>query len=74
MRIVFRSGRVVEERGQEWMISQLFSQDEMDLIDYVITIDTVDGEVNIFTDVNDDRFDNSEVVFTGDVIEANRKR
>lgn len=56
------------------MISQLFSQDEMDLIDYVITIDTVDGEVNIFTDVNDDRFDNSEVVFTGDVIEANRKR
>ena len=74
MRIVFRSGRVVEERGQEWIVSQLFGQDTEHLIDHVMTMDMGDGEVNIYTDVDDSRFDGQEVIYSNDAIEANRKR
>ena len=74
MRIVFRSGRVVEERGQEWIVSQLFGQDTDRLIDYIMTIDMRDGEINIYTDIDDERFDGTEVIYSNDVIKANRKR
>ena len=74
MRIVFRSGRVVEERGQDWIVFQLFRQDTEHLIDHIMTIDMADGEVNIYTDIDDNRFDGTEVVYSNDVIEANRKR
>jgi hypothetical protein len=74
MRIVFRSGRVVEERGQEWIVSQLFGQDTECLIDHIVTMDMSDGEVNIYTDIDDNRFDGTDVIYSNDVIEANRKR
>ena len=74
MRIVFRSGRVVEERGQEWIVSQLFGQDTERLIDHIVTIDMTDGDVNIYTDIDDDRFDGTDVIYSNDIIEANRKR
>ena len=74
MRIVFRSGRVVEERGQEWIVSQLFGQDTERLIDHIMTIDMADGDVNIYTDIDDDRFDGTDVIYSNDIIEANRKR
>ena len=74
MRIVFHSGRVVEERGQEWMVSQLFGRDTERLIDHILTIDMSSGEINIFTDMDSERFDGQEIIFCNDIIEANRKR
>lgn len=74
MRIVFNSGRVAEERGQEWMVSQLFFADTERLIDHIMTIDMTNGEVNIYTDIDDNRFDGAVVIYSNDVIEANRKR
>lgn len=68
LRIVFKSGRVAEERGTEESIEALFAHDEMQLIDYVMTIDLVDGEVAIFADADNVSYDGLEVLFSDDLI------
>ena len=72
LRIVFRSGRVVEERGTEELITLLFARDEDDLIDHIVAIDMATSEVNIYCDEGDQRFDDCEVLFSNDVIEQGR--
>ena len=73
LRIVFRSGRVAEERGSDEMIQLLFAGDELDLIDHVMSIDTVSGEVHIYTDEKDDRFNDVAVLMTDDAIKWHRR-
>ena len=68
LRIVFRSGRVAEERGSDEMVQLLFAGDELDLIDHVMSIDLRSGEVHIYTDENDDRFNDTAVLMSGDAI------
>ena len=73
LRIVFRSGRVIEERGSEAMIIALFARDSENLIDHVMAIDMVSGEVNIFCDEDDPRFNNTEVLMSTDVLRWNQR-
>lgn len=73
LRIVFHSGRVIEERGSEDMIVALFARDSESLIDHVMAIDMVSGEVNIFCDRDDQRFNNAEVLMSTDVLRWNRR-
>lgn len=68
LRIVFKSGRVAEERGDEMSVTALFAQDEMGLIDHIMMIDLVDGEVAIFAEENDMRYNDLEVLFSDDLI------
>ena len=68
LRIVFRSGRVAEERGSDEMVQLLFAGDELDLIDHVMAIDTTTGDVHIYADENDDRFNDVAVLMTDDAI------
>tara|TARA_B100001094_G_scaffold199585_1_gene193655 strand:- start:15 stop:260 length:246 start_codon:yes stop_codon:yes gene_type:complete len=73
LRIVFNSGRVVEERGGEDMIIALFARDIEGLIDYIMAIDMSDGKVNIYCDEDDQRFNNTEVLMSTDVLRWNRR-
>jgi hypothetical protein len=73
LRIVFRSGRVVEERGTEELITLLFARDEEDLIDHIMAIDMADGNVNIYCDETDQRFNDAEVLMSSDVLKWNRR-
>lgn len=73
LRIVFNSGRVVEERGGEDMILALFARDIEGLIDYIMAIDMSDGGVNIYCDEDDQRFNNTEVLMSTDVLRWNRR-
>lgn len=73
LRIVFRSGRVVEERGPEELISLLFARDEDDLIDHIVAIDMATGDVNIYCDEDDQRFNDVEVLYSNDVITDGRR-
>ena len=73
LRIVFNSGRVVEERGGEDMVLALFARDIEGLIDYIMTIDMSDGDVNIYCDEDDQRFNNTEVLMSTDVLRWNRR-
>ena len=59
IRIVFRSGIVREERGTEELIEQLLDQDEIELnlIDYVLALDLRSGEVTLWQDDDDERFE-----------------
>ena len=68
LRIVFRSGRVAEERGSDEMVQLLFAGDELDLIDYVMSIELRTGEVHIYTDENDERFNGVAVLMTNEVL------
>lgn len=72
LRIVFHSGRVVEERGTEQSIAALFAQDEQGVIDHVMVIDMVDGEVSIYAEETDTRFEDMDVMFSSDVARWNR--
>ena len=72
LRIVFRSGRVVEERGGEDMINALFARDADNLLDHIMAIDMSDGEVNIYCDEDDQRFNDCEVLYSNDVIRQGR--
>lgn len=73
LRIVFNSGRVVEERGGEDMILALFARDIEGLIDYIMAIDMSDGDVNIYCDEDDQRFNDTEVLMSTDVLRWNRR-
>lgn len=73
LRIVFNSGRVVEERGGEDMIIALFARDIEGLIDYIMAIDMSDGIVNIYCDEDDQRFNNTEILMSTDVLRWNRR-
>jgi hypothetical protein len=73
LRIVFRSGRVVEERGSDELIMMLFARDEENLIDHIVAIDMADGDVNIYCDENDQRFEDEEVLMSSDVLKWNRR-
>ncbi|MAH29324.1 MAG: hypothetical protein CL959_01405 [Euryarchaeota archaeon] len=73
LRIVFRSGRVVEERGNDEMVQLLFAGDELDLIDHVMSIDLRTGQVHLYTDEDDDRFNDVAVLMSGDAIKWFRR-
>lgn len=73
LRIVFRSGRVAEERGTELSIAALFARDEDRLIDHIMMIDLVTGEVAIYAEENDERFDGMDVVFSNEAVKWNRR-
>ena len=73
LRIVFRSGRVVEERGGEDMVVALFARDSENLIDHIMAIDMTNGDVNIFCDEDDQRFNETEVLMSSDVLKWNRR-
>ena len=73
IRIVFHSGRVVEERGSEDMVQLLFEGDELDLVDYVMAIDQRTGEVFAYSDEEDTRFDDILVLHTNEIIKWNRR-
>ncbi len=73
LRIVFRSGRVAEERGTELNIAALFAQDDERLIDHIMMIDLVDGEVAIYAEENDERFDGMDVVFSNEASKWHRR-
>ena len=68
LRIVFRSGRVVEERGTEVMVAGLFAQDDQDLIDHIMAMEMGTNVVSIYSDENDTRFDDETVMFTDDAV------
>ena len=68
LRIVFRSGRVVEERGTEVMVAGLFANDHEDLIDHIMAIEMGTNLVSIYTDEKDNRFDQETVMFTDDAM------
>lgn len=68
LRIVFKSGRVVEERGTEMMVAGLFAQDHEDLIDHIMAMEVGTNFVSIYSDENDNRFDNETVMFTDDAM------
>ena len=66
IRIVFRSGRVAEERGTETNVWELFADDHLGIIDHIQTIDLSSMEVAIFDVEN--RGAGQEVLFVSDLI------
>lgn len=68
LRIVFKSGRVVEERGTEAVVAGLFANDSEDLIDHIMAIEMDTNFVSIYSEENDNRFDNETVMFTNDAM------
>jgi len=72
LRIVFKSGRVVEERGSEDMVELLFAGDELDLLDHILTIDQSTGQVDVFCEESDQRFNGMEVLMSNEVLKWNR--
>lgn len=68
LRIVFKSGRVAEERGTEWSVVALFEGDSEDLIDYIMALEIASTECHIYCAEEDDRFENAEILFTDDLL------
>lgn len=66
IRIVFVSGRVVEERGGEECVWALFADDHNNLIDHIQTIDLESMAVDAYD--RDNRFDGEEVIYISDLI------
>ena len=73
LRIVFKSGRIVEERGSEEMVELLFAGDELDLLDHIMTIDKSTGQVDVYCEESDQRFNEMEVLMSNDAIKWNRR-
>lgn len=63
LRIVFKSGRIAERRGNDYTVEKLFYSDIDNVIDYVMSVDMITGCIGFFTDVGDVRF-SDEVVLT----------
>jgi len=55
------------------MIIALFARDIEGLIDYIMAIDMSDGIVNIYCDEDDQRFNNTEILMSTDVLRWNRR-
>lgn len=56
LRIVFRSGKVAEYRGNDETVERLFHNDADNIIDYIMSLDIITGHIGFFTEVGDDRF------------------
>ena len=56
------------------MIMALFARDAEGLIDYIMAIDMNDGDVNIYCDEEDQRFNDEEVLMSTDILKWHRRR
>ena len=63
LRIVFKSGRVAERRGDDDVVGMLYAADEAELIDYIMSIDLWSNDVAFFSREGDTRMD-EEIVLT----------
>ncbi len=68
LRIVFKSGRVVEERGDLLMCAALYERDTDELIDYILTMEMASNEVAAVHAEGDHRFDDLEILYATDLI------
>ena len=62
LRIVFKSGRIAERRGDDQTVVDLYDADLDGLIDYVMSIDLWSNDISFFTREGDHRMDEEQVI------------
>ena len=62
LRIIFRSGKIAEYRGNDETVERLFINDTDNIIDYIMSIDVITGDIGFFTEIGDVRFQDDWVL------------
>lgn len=62
LRIYFKSGRVVERRGDDETVAAIYHLDEEKLVDYVASMEVETGFCAFYTRLDDSRFDEEQIL------------
>ena len=62
LRIIFKSGRIVERVGNDDIAAAIYAMDDTFLVDYILSMDINTGEVAFHTRGDDYRWDDEVIM------------